>query len=120
MSSIVNCLMVNCFFCRKSPNFNKEIYVDFTAAQIKTLSILAYFIRIFQVGILSVFGKCYKFGTRTFALKAYHSAIFHNEGVSASFFFLTKVICKPLIIGLCSPALLQAFCFALEDHIFCF
>ncbi len=35
---------------RKAPNF-KEIYVDFTAAQIKTLSILAYFARIFQVCI---------------------------------------------------------------------
>eukprot|EP00794_Sanderia_malayensis_P003404 gene3404-3894_t len=33
---------------RKNTNFNKEIYVDFTAAQIKTLSILAYFARIFQ------------------------------------------------------------------------
>ena len=37
------------FFCRKSPSFNKEIYVDFVAAQIKTLSFLAYIIRIYQV-----------------------------------------------------------------------
>ena len=33
---------------RKSPNFNKEDYVDFVAAQIKTLSFLAYIIRIYQ------------------------------------------------------------------------
>ena len=34
--------------CRKSPTFNKEVYVDFVAAQIKTLSFLAYIIRIYQ------------------------------------------------------------------------
>ncbi|XP_068742186.1 transformation/transcription domain-associated protein-like isoform X1 [Montipora capricornis] len=33
---------------RKSPAFNKEVYVDFVAAQIKTLSFLAYIIRIYQ------------------------------------------------------------------------
>ncbi|XP_070565955.1 transformation/transcription domain-associated protein-like isoform X2 [Ptychodera flava] len=33
---------------RASPNFNKEMYVDFIAAQIKTLSFLAYIIRIYQ------------------------------------------------------------------------
>ena len=33
---------------RKSPTFNKEVYVDFVAAQIKTLSFLAYIIRIYQ------------------------------------------------------------------------
>jgi len=35
-------------FPRKSPTFNKEVYVDFVAAQIKTLSFLAYIIRIYQ------------------------------------------------------------------------
>ena len=35
-------------------NFNKEVYVDFTAAQIKTLSFLAYIVRIFQVNQLSL------------------------------------------------------------------
>ncbi|XP_077870553.1 transformation/transcription domain-associated protein [Saccoglossus kowalevskii] len=33
---------------RSSTNFNKEMYVDFIAAQIKTLSFLAYIIRIYQ------------------------------------------------------------------------
>ncbi|XP_077979126.1 transformation/transcription domain-associated protein-like [Glandiceps talaboti] len=33
---------------RASTNFNKEMYVDFIAAQIKTLSFLAYIIRIYQ------------------------------------------------------------------------
>ena len=37
------------FHFRASPNFNKEMYVDFIAAQIKTLSFLAYIIRIYQV-----------------------------------------------------------------------
>lgn len=31
-----------------SPAFNKEVYVDFMAAQIKTLSFLAYIVRIYQ------------------------------------------------------------------------
>ena len=39
------------FICRASPSFNKEMYVDFIAAQIKTLSFLAYIIRIYQVGL---------------------------------------------------------------------
>ncbi|XP_055874365.1 transformation/transcription domain-associated protein-like isoform X5 [Biomphalaria glabrata] len=33
---------------RNSPNFNKEVFVDFIAAQIKTLSFLAYIIKIYQ------------------------------------------------------------------------
>ncbi|XP_037947653.1 transcription-associated protein 1 isoform X2 [Teleopsis dalmanni] len=33
---------------RNSPHFNKEIFVDFMGAQIKTLSFLAYIVRIFQ------------------------------------------------------------------------
>jgi transformation/transcription domain-associated protein len=33
---------------RLSPNFNKEVYVDFVAVQIKFLSFLAYIIRIYQ------------------------------------------------------------------------
>ncbi|KAL7293008.1 hypothetical protein TKK_0013455 [Trichogramma kaykai] len=33
---------------RNSPNFNKEVFVDFMGAQIKTLSFLAYIIRIYQ------------------------------------------------------------------------
>ncbi|XP_078573046.1 transformation/transcription domain-associated protein-like [Branchiostoma floridae x Branchiostoma japonicum] len=33
---------------RASPQFNRELYVDFVAAQIKTLSFLAYIIRIYQ------------------------------------------------------------------------
>ena len=36
---------------RKSTQFNKEAYVDFAAAQIKTLSFLAYIVRIFQVRV---------------------------------------------------------------------
>lgn len=38
---------------RSQPNFNKEIYVDFMGAQIKTLSFLAYIIRLFQDVIVS-------------------------------------------------------------------
>ena len=34
---------------RQAPSFNKEIYVDFVAVQIKFLSFLAYIIRIYQV-----------------------------------------------------------------------
>ena len=34
---------------RTSNDQNKELYVDFVAAQIKTLSLLAYVIRIYQV-----------------------------------------------------------------------
>ena len=33
---------------RLEPSFNKEVYVDFVAVQIKFLSFLAYIIRIFQ------------------------------------------------------------------------
>ncbi|GFR25610.1 hypothetical protein TNCT_594364 [Trichonephila clavata] len=33
---------------RNNPNFNKETFVDFMAAQIKTLSFLAYIVRIYQ------------------------------------------------------------------------
>nr|XP_054766791.1 transformation/transcription domain-associated protein-like [Lytechinus pictus] len=54
---------------RASPNFNKEMYVDFIAAQIKTLSFLAYIIKIYQdlvnsyapqmvKGMLGLFGNC--------------------------------------------------------------
>ena len=34
---------------KQAPSFNKEIYVDFVAVQIKFLSFLAYIIRIYQV-----------------------------------------------------------------------
>ena len=37
-----------------SPNFNKELYVDFMAVQIKFLSFLAYIIRIYQVWDMGV------------------------------------------------------------------
>lgn len=42
---------------KQSPNFNKELYVDFVAVQIKFLSFLAYIIRIYQdqVACLSVY-----------------------------------------------------------------
>ncbi|GIY45230.1 hypothetical protein CDAR_3781 [Caerostris darwini] len=33
---------------RNNPNFNREVFVDFMAAQIKTLSFLAYIVRIYQ------------------------------------------------------------------------
>ncbi|KAI1279605.1 Transformation/transcription domain-associated protein [Halotydeus destructor] len=33
---------------RDSPGFNREVYVDFMAAQIKTLSFLAYIVRLYQ------------------------------------------------------------------------
>ena len=36
---------------RANQSFNKEVYVDFIAAQIKTLSFLAYIIRIYQESI---------------------------------------------------------------------
>jgi len=36
---------------RAMPGFNKETFVDFIAAQIKTLSFLAYIIRIYQESI---------------------------------------------------------------------
>lgn len=42
-------------------NFNKEVYVDFTAAQIKTLSFLAYIVRIFQVNQLSLSSSIKRF-----------------------------------------------------------
>uniref|UniRef100_A0A146L0J1 Transformation/transcription domain-associated protein n=6 Tax=Lygus hesperus TaxID=30085 RepID=A0A146L0J1_LYGHE len=38
---------------RQHPSFNKEVFVDFMGAQIKTLSFLAYIIRVYQ----EVFGK---------------------------------------------------------------
>lgn len=37
---------------RSQPSFNKEVYVDFMGAQIKTLSFLAYIIRLFQEAIV--------------------------------------------------------------------
>lgn len=37
---------------RNQPSFNKEVYVDFMGAQIKTLSFLAYIIRLFQDAIV--------------------------------------------------------------------
>lgn len=42
---------VNCAFSfrRQHKLYNKELYADFIAAQIKTLSFLAYIIRIYQV-----------------------------------------------------------------------
>lgn len=36
-------------FFRQHKLYNKELYADFIAAQIKTLSFLAYIIRIYQV-----------------------------------------------------------------------
>lgn len=36
---------------RQNKNYNKELYADFIAAQIKTLSFLAYIIRIYQVSV---------------------------------------------------------------------
>ena len=36
------------FFLQEISNFYKEVYVDFVAAQIKTVSFLAYIIRIYQ------------------------------------------------------------------------
>ena len=44
---LVFCIAV--FVSRKSPGFNREVFVDFIAAQIKTLSFLAYIIKIYQV-----------------------------------------------------------------------
>jgi len=38
---------------RSSPSFNKEIFVDFITAQIKTLSFLAYIVRVYQVRLVS-------------------------------------------------------------------
>ena len=40
-----------CVCVRANPSFNKEVFVDFIAAQIKTLSFLAYIIRIYQENI---------------------------------------------------------------------
>jgi hypothetical protein len=37
-----------CRFCRANPAFNKEVFVDLMAAQIKTLSFLAYIVRMYQ------------------------------------------------------------------------
>lgn len=39
---------------RNSQLFNKEVFVDFMGAQIKTLSFLAYIIRLLQVIFLSI------------------------------------------------------------------
>lgn len=46
MFTVLNLIL---FILRNSPNFNKEVYVDFVAAQIKTLSFLAFIIRSYQV-----------------------------------------------------------------------
>ena len=46
MFKVLNVIL---FFFRNSANFNKEVYVDFVAAQIKTLSFLAFIIRSYQV-----------------------------------------------------------------------
>lgn len=43
------------FFCRQHKLFNKELYADFIAAQIKTLSFLAYIIRIYQVHLFHIY-----------------------------------------------------------------
>ena len=40
------------FYFRSHPAFNKEVFIDFIAAQIKTLSFLAYIVRIYQVRCL--------------------------------------------------------------------
>ena len=45
--------------CRTSDKFNKELYVDFTGAQIKTLSFVAFFIRMFKVVMLIFLNKNY-------------------------------------------------------------
>lgn len=42
------------FNFRQHKLYNKELYADFIAAQIKTLSFLAYIIRIYQVGCIFV------------------------------------------------------------------
>lgn len=42
------------FNFRQHKLYNKELYADFIAAQIKTLSFLAYIIRIYQVGCVFV------------------------------------------------------------------
>ena len=42
--------------CRQHKLYNKELYADFIAAQIKTLSFLAYIIRIYQVHGLTADG----------------------------------------------------------------
>ena len=44
--------ILTCLTFRASQSFNKEVFVDFIAAQIKTLSFLAYIIRIYQVRLL--------------------------------------------------------------------
>lgn len=49
--SYVNCAL---FLCRQHKLYNKELYADFIAAQIKTLSFLAYIIRIYQVHLFDV------------------------------------------------------------------
>lgn len=47
MKSLVTLIQFN---FRQHKLYNKELYADFIAAQIKTLSFLAYIIRIYQVG----------------------------------------------------------------------
>lgn len=34
------------------PSFNKELFVDFTAAQVKTLSFVAFFVRLYHVSVV--------------------------------------------------------------------
>jgi len=66
---VMNTITLQPSGARKVPGFNKEVYVDFTAAQIKTLSFLAYIVRIFQdlvaqystnmvAGMLALFRYC--------------------------------------------------------------
>jgi transformation/transcription domain-associated protein len=40
--------MTHVVFCRANPSFNKEVFVDLMAAQIKTLSFLAFIVRMYQ------------------------------------------------------------------------
>lgn len=57
------------FFYRASPNFNKEVLVEFMGAQVKTLSFLAYIIKVYQdlvvqhsnllvTGMISLLASC--------------------------------------------------------------
>ena len=101
---------------REDKNFNREVFVDFMSAQVRTLSFLAYITRIYQEvvmknhklmveGMLSMLRLCPKEVTslrRDLFIASRHilstdlrvSKQFHNEGLEDSYISLSlKCIC---------------------------
>lgn len=90
-------------FCRQHKLFNKELYADFIAAQIKTLSFLAYIIRIYQVHMfharmlfhslkLSSVNLSYKylFLRYLFFFQIFHCIWENDEKISVTVLFISQ------------------------------